>query len=175
MTSLEKAMLSPTQVFRHVRAVGRKYSTCDAVLITSSAWPTLTVIQASRRRSWQTGGEQLHGPDLVAAEGARDQSGHRGDTANFLGRCPDGGRVMRNHRSIHLFIVGIIAGLLDRSCSKHVGGAGQAARQSRRRLWFYRRRHRALVVCQGNQTIRKARPRRACSSAWAPDRCPCAR
>ena len=46
MTSLEKAMLSPTQVFRHVRAVGRKYSTCDAVLITSSAWPTLTVIQA---------------------------------------------------------------------------------------------------------------------------------
>jgi maleate cis-trans isomerase len=46
MTSLEKALLSPTQVFRHVRAVGRKYSACDAVLITSSAWPTLTVIQA---------------------------------------------------------------------------------------------------------------------------------
>jgi maleate cis-trans isomerase len=46
MTSLEKAMLSPTQVFRHVQAVGKKYSTCDAVLITSSAWPTLTVIQA---------------------------------------------------------------------------------------------------------------------------------
>jgi maleate isomerase len=46
MTSLEKAMLSPTQVFRHVRAVAKKYSTCDAVLITSSAWPTLTVIQA---------------------------------------------------------------------------------------------------------------------------------
>jgi len=39
-------MLSPTQVFCHVRAVGRKYSTCDAELITSSAWPTLTVIQA---------------------------------------------------------------------------------------------------------------------------------
>jgi arylmalonate decarboxylase len=46
MTSLEKAMLSPTQVFRHVRAVGRKYAASDAVLITSSAWPTLTVIQA---------------------------------------------------------------------------------------------------------------------------------
>jgi arylmalonate decarboxylase len=46
MTSLEKALLSPTQVFRHVRTVGRKYSNCDAVLITSSAWPTLTVIQA---------------------------------------------------------------------------------------------------------------------------------
>jgi len=46
MTSLEKALLSPTQVFRHVRAVGKKYSTCDAVLITSSAWPTLTMIQA---------------------------------------------------------------------------------------------------------------------------------
>jgi arylmalonate decarboxylase len=45
MTTLEKALLSPTQVFRHVRAVGRKYATCDAVLITSSAWPTLTVIQ----------------------------------------------------------------------------------------------------------------------------------
>ena len=45
MTSLEKALLSPTQVFRHVRGVGRKSSTCDAVLITSSAWPTLTVIQ----------------------------------------------------------------------------------------------------------------------------------
>lgn len=46
MTSLEKAMLSPAQVFRHVRAVGRKYPNCEAVLITSSAWPTLTVIQA---------------------------------------------------------------------------------------------------------------------------------
>ena len=46
MTSLEKAMLSPTQVYRHVRAVGRKYSKCDAVLITSSAWPALTVIQS---------------------------------------------------------------------------------------------------------------------------------
>src|SRR4030095_15703010 len=45
MTTLEKALLSPTQVFRHVRAVGRKYATCDAVLITSSAWPTLTVNQ----------------------------------------------------------------------------------------------------------------------------------
>ena len=39
-------MLAPTQVFRHVRAVGKKYPICDAVLITSSAWPTLTVIQA---------------------------------------------------------------------------------------------------------------------------------
>ena len=46
MTSLEKAMLSPTQVFRHIRAVGKRYSACDAVLITSSAWPTLTMIQA---------------------------------------------------------------------------------------------------------------------------------
>lgn len=46
MTSIEKAMLSPTQVFRHVRSVGRKYPNADAVLITSSAWPTLTVIQA---------------------------------------------------------------------------------------------------------------------------------
>jgi len=46
MTSLEKAMLSPAQVFRHVRAVGRKHPKCEAVLITSSAWPTLTVIQA---------------------------------------------------------------------------------------------------------------------------------
>jgi len=46
MTSIEKAMLSPTQVFRHVRNVGRKYPNADAVLITSSAWPTLTIIQA---------------------------------------------------------------------------------------------------------------------------------
>jgi maleate isomerase len=46
MTSIEKAMLSPPQVFRHVRSVGRKFSGADAVLITSSAWPTLTVIQA---------------------------------------------------------------------------------------------------------------------------------
>jgi len=45
MTSLEKAMLSPTQVYRHVRAVGKKYPDCDAVLMTSSAWPALTVIQ----------------------------------------------------------------------------------------------------------------------------------
>ena len=76
MTSLEKAMLAPTQVFRHVRAVGRKYSTCDAVLITSSAWPTLTVIQALEDDLGRAGGEQLHGPDLVAAEGARDKSGY---------------------------------------------------------------------------------------------------
>jgi maleate cis-trans isomerase len=46
MTSIEKAMLSPTQVFRHVRNVGRKFPNADAILITSSAWPTLTVIQA---------------------------------------------------------------------------------------------------------------------------------
>ena len=46
MTSLEKALLSPRQVFRHVRAVGKKFESCDALLITSSAWPTLTVIQA---------------------------------------------------------------------------------------------------------------------------------
>jgi maleate cis-trans isomerase len=45
MTSLEKAMLSPTQVYRHVRAVGKKYPDSDAVLMTSSAWPALTVIQ----------------------------------------------------------------------------------------------------------------------------------
>lgn len=45
MTSLEKAMLSPTQVYRHVRAVGKKYPACDAVLMTSSAWPALTIIQ----------------------------------------------------------------------------------------------------------------------------------
>jgi len=30
-----------------------------------------------------------------------------------LGRCPDGGRVMRNHGSIHLFIAGMIAVFLD--------------------------------------------------------------
>jgi maleate cis-trans isomerase len=46
MTTLEKALLSPAQVFRHVRGVGRKYPGSDAVLITSSAWPTLTVIQS---------------------------------------------------------------------------------------------------------------------------------
>src|SRR5438094_2988902 len=33
--------------------------------------------------------------------------------ANFLGRCPDGGRVMRNHGSIHRFIAGMIAVCLD--------------------------------------------------------------
>ena len=46
MTTLEKAMLSPLQVYQHVKNVGRKYPDCDAVLITSAAWPTLTVIQA---------------------------------------------------------------------------------------------------------------------------------
>lgn len=46
MTSIEKAMLSPSQVFRHVRNVGRKYPKVDALLVTSSAWPVLTVIQA---------------------------------------------------------------------------------------------------------------------------------
>jgi len=46
MTSIEKAMLSPSQVFDHVRNVARKYQRADAVLITSSAWPTLTAIQA---------------------------------------------------------------------------------------------------------------------------------
>lgn len=46
MTSIEKAMLSPQQVFDHVRNVGQRHSACDAVLITSSAWPTLAVIQA---------------------------------------------------------------------------------------------------------------------------------
>src|SRR5262245_65458141 len=64
MTSLEKAMLSPTQVFRHVRAAGKKYTSCDAVLITSSAWPTLTVIQPltdklsnqPERRNWDQAG-----------------------------------------------------------------------------------------------------------------------
>jgi maleate cis-trans isomerase len=33
-------------VYQHVKAVGRKYPNCDAVLITSAAWPTLTMIQA---------------------------------------------------------------------------------------------------------------------------------
>lgn len=46
MTSIEKAMLSPAQVFHHVRSVARKYEQADAVLITSSAWPTITLIQA---------------------------------------------------------------------------------------------------------------------------------
>ena len=46
MTSIEKALLSPHQVFDHVRNVGRRNPVCDAVLITSSAWPTLAVIQA---------------------------------------------------------------------------------------------------------------------------------
>ena len=46
MTSIEKAMLSPRQVFDHVRSVGRRNPTADAMLITSSAWPTLAVIQA---------------------------------------------------------------------------------------------------------------------------------
>lgn len=46
LTSLGKATLSPLQVYQHVKAVGRKYSTCDAILITSAAWPPLTVIQA---------------------------------------------------------------------------------------------------------------------------------
>ncbi len=50
---------------------------------------------------------------------------------------------MRNHGGIHLLIAGMIA----------VGGPGQTARQSCRRLWFYGRRCRAVVVCQGNQTI----------------------
>ena len=78
MTSLEKAMLSPAQVFRHVRAVGRKYSSlrCGADHFVGVA--DVDGDSSSRRRSWQTGGEQLDGPDLVAAEGARDQSGHQG-------------------------------------------------------------------------------------------------
>jgi maleate cis-trans isomerase len=46
LTSLEKATLSPLQVYQHVKAVGRRYPNCDAVLITSAAWPTLTMIQA---------------------------------------------------------------------------------------------------------------------------------
>lgn len=46
MTSIEKAMLSPQQVFDHVRHVGLRHAPCDAVLITSSAWPTLAIIQA---------------------------------------------------------------------------------------------------------------------------------
>jgi maleate cis-trans isomerase len=45
LTSLEKATLSPLQVYQHVRAVGRRYPNCDAILITSAAWPTLTMIQ----------------------------------------------------------------------------------------------------------------------------------
>jgi maleate cis-trans isomerase len=45
LTSLEKATLSPLQVYQHVKAVGRRYPDCDAVLITSAAWPTLTMIQ----------------------------------------------------------------------------------------------------------------------------------
>ncbi len=46
LKSIEKATLSPLQVYQHVRSVGRKYPICEAVLITSAAWPTLTVIQA---------------------------------------------------------------------------------------------------------------------------------
>ncbi len=46
LKSIEKATLAPLQVYQHVKNVGRKYSNCDAVLITSAAWPTLTVIQA---------------------------------------------------------------------------------------------------------------------------------
>lgn len=46
LKSIEKATLAPLQVYQHVKNVGRKYSHCDAVLITSAAWPTLTVIQA---------------------------------------------------------------------------------------------------------------------------------
>jgi len=46
LKSIEKATLSPLQVYQHVKSVGRKYANCDAILITSAAWPTLTVIQA---------------------------------------------------------------------------------------------------------------------------------
>src|ERR1043166_2600767 len=46
LKSIEKATLSPVQVYQHVKIVGRKYPGCDAVLITSAAWSTLTVIQA---------------------------------------------------------------------------------------------------------------------------------
>ena len=77
MTSLEKALLSPTQVFRHVRAVGRKYSTCDAVLIFVGV-ADVDGDSGAGRRSWQAGGKQLHGPDLVAAKGAWDKRGHQG-------------------------------------------------------------------------------------------------
>ena len=45
MTSIEKAMLSPQRVFQHVRDVGLRHPDSDAILITSSAWPTLDVIQ----------------------------------------------------------------------------------------------------------------------------------
>ena len=40
LKSIEKATLAPLQVYQHVKNVGRKYSNCDAVLITSAAWPT---------------------------------------------------------------------------------------------------------------------------------------
>ena len=46
LISIEKATLAPLQVYQHVKNVGRRHSNCDAVLITSAAWPTLTVIQA---------------------------------------------------------------------------------------------------------------------------------
>lgn len=46
LRSIENATLPPLQVYQYVKSVGRKYANCDAVLITSAAWPTLTVIQA---------------------------------------------------------------------------------------------------------------------------------
>ena len=62
---------------------------------------------------------------------------------------------MRKHGSIHLFIAGMIAGFSRFSCCTWVGGAGKAARQSCRRLWFYGRRRRALVVAKETKLFEK--------------------
>lgn len=46
LISVQKATLSPVQVYQHAKRVAREYPECDALLITSAAWPTMTVIQA---------------------------------------------------------------------------------------------------------------------------------
>jgi maleate cis-trans isomerase len=45
LKSIEKATLAPLQVYSMLKTSDEN-SNCDAVLITSAAWPTLTVIQA---------------------------------------------------------------------------------------------------------------------------------
>ena len=85
MTSIEKAMLSPQQVFEHVRDVGRRHPDCDAMLITSSAWPTLAVIQALEDAPWQTGGQQRGGTDLGTISRSWYQGRHSRSTASCCG------------------------------------------------------------------------------------------
>ena len=81
---------------------------------------------------------------------------------------------MRNHGSIHLFIAGMIAGFLDvhapsmlaaqaKPLIKVVAGYGSPTAPSR---------HCGLPR---KPNYSKSAASMWCSSAWAPDRCPCGR